>query len=68
MFEMCGMINAGKYPKSGKRCDLQPSQTKKIEVDVKKAMAVHSNLANSRKIANKDTLYCLPSGYLVSKK
>ena len=44
---MCGMINAGKYPKYGKRCDLQPSQTKKTEVDVKKAMADHSNFANS---------------------
>ena len=68
MFEMCGMIDAGKYPKSGKLCDLQPSLTKKIEVDMKKAMAVHSNFANSRKIANKDRLDCLASGYLVSKK
>ena len=62
------MIDAGKYPKSGKLCDLQSSQTKKIEVDVKKAMAVHSDFANSRKIANKDRLDCLASGYLVSKK
>ena len=62
------MIDAGKYPKPGKLCDLQPSLTKKIEVDMKKAMAVHSNFANSRKIANKDRLDCLASGYLVSKK
>lgn len=65
---MCGMIDAGKCLKYGKLCHLQPSQIKKIEVDVKKAMAVHSNFANSRKIDNKDRLYCLALGYPVSKK
>ena len=63
---MCGMIDTGKC--SGKLCDLELSQMKKIEVDLKKVMAVNSSIANPWKIAYKYRLHYLASGYPVSKK
>ena len=66
MCEMCGMIDIGKC--SGNLCHLDVSQIKKIEVDLKKVMAVNSNIANPWKIAYKDRLYYLALGYPVSKK
>ena len=46
MFEMCGMIDARKCQKSGKLGDLEASQIKKSEVDVKKAIAVNLNFTS----------------------
>lgn len=67
MFEMCGMIDARKCQKSGKLGDLEASQIKKSEVDVKKAMAVNLNFTSLWKIAEKHKI-CLASSFPVSKK
>ena len=49
----------------GKLCDLEASQVKKSKFDVKKVVAVNSNFTIPWKIAHKDRLYCLASGFPV---
>ena len=68
MFDKCGMIIALKFLKSGKLGDLEASQIKKSEVDAKKVMAFISNFTSPWKIANKDRLCCLASGFPFSEE
>ena len=59
---MCDMINEPESPKSGKHCDLEASQIKKIDFPVRKITKAISHFTSPWKIADKEKLYCLASG------
>ena len=66
MLEMCGLIDDPECPVKGTHRELLPSEIKKSEEAVQRTMAAIKNFTNPFEIADKDRLYSLASGAVVS--